>query len=149
MHADPWAHYLTTIVTVELPTGRLTVTPTEDEGAGGLPVGLSDPVHVVTAWNPGSEPLDRADNDRRNDALRRELDRRDTSWYPARGCSPDGTWCEEGFAINGWTRADACALARAHGQAAVFELLGGRLVVVDATDLDHAEVRPATVSVAP
>ena len=142
----PWAHYTSTIVTVELPSGTLTVTPTDHASSGRLPAGLSQPVHVVTACNPGSHRLSDAQNAARNDALRRELDRRDAAWYPARGCSPDGSWCEDSFAVAGWTRPDACALARAHDQAAVFELVHGQLVVVSATDIGQLASRPCTIA---
>ncbi len=142
----PWAHYTSTIVTVELPSGVLTVTPTDAPASGTLPVALSEPVHVVTAWNPGSQRLPDDENDRRNDALRRELDHRDAAWYPARGCSPDGSWCEDSFAVSGWTRPDACALARAHDQAAVFELVSGQLVVVSTTDIEQHASRPCAIA---
>ena len=139
-----WDAYTNSVVTVDLPTGPLTAVPTDDEPSGRLPNGLAEPVHVVTAWNPGSRELDAEANARRNAELREELERRNAAWYPARGAAPDDSWHEDGFAITGWSRQDACALARAHDQAAVFELGTGQLTVVSA-DLDHVESRPCTI----
>lgn len=143
--AVPWDAYTDTVVTVDLPSGTLTVTPTDDEPSGRLPNGLAEPVHVVTAWNPASRPLDDDANAARNAALQGELERRDAAWFRARGSAPDGSWHEDGFAVTGWSRQDACALARAHGQAAVFELTTGQLTVV-AADLEKVESRPCTIA---
>lgn len=141
---DTWDAYTNSVVTVELPSGPLIVVPTDDP-SGRLPNGLTEPVHVVTAWNPGSRSLDEDANARRNAELRNELERRNAAWFPARGAAPDDSWHEDGFAITGWSRQDACALARELDQAAVFELCTGRLTVVSA-DLDHVESRPCTIA---
>lgn len=140
----PWDAYTSSVITIELPTGRLVAEPTDDDPEGRLPNGLAEPVHVITAWNPGSRELEADDNDTRNAEMRAVLDRRNAAWFPARGAAPDDSWHEDGFAVTGWSRQDACALARAHGQAAVFELLTGQLAVV-AADLDRVEARPCTI----
>jgi hypothetical protein len=141
----PWDAYTRAVITVELPEGALTVAPTDGPPDGRLPLGLSQPVHVLTAWNPGSEPLDAAVNEERNARMQRELERRRAAWFPARGASPDGRWFEDGFAVTGWTRPDACALARVHDQAAIFELSNARVAVVTA-DLDRVEDRNCVIT---
>lgn len=141
-----WDAYTASVVSVDTPSGRLVATPTDGAPSGSLPDDLPEPWHVVTAWNPGSRILDADANAARDAALRRELDRRHAPWFPARGAAPDGSWHEDGVALVGWDRTDACALARAYDQAAVFELHTGRLVVVSA-DLATAEARACTITV--
>lgn len=143
-----WDAYLATVVTLDLPGRLVEVTATDGPATGDLPTTLGLPIHVLTAWNPGSRQLDPATNQRRNDRLRGDLDRRHARWVPARGCSPDGTWCEDSMAVGGWRRDDACALARRHGQVAVFELWPERLVVV-ASDLARVEERACVVTTRP
>lgn len=130
VHRVPWDAYLATIVTITLPTGRVTVTPTEQPASGRLPDQLGRVVHVVTAWNPGSRPLDRADNKARNAQLRADLDRMRATFFPAMGCSPDGTWCEDSFAVPDQGRDVMRDLAAEHGQAGLFEIRTGELAVV-------------------
>lgn len=144
----PWDAYLTTIVTLHLSDRVVTIAPTDGPPAGELPTALGLPVHVITAWNPGSRRLDRRSNDQRNTRLRADLETTGARWVPARGCSPDGTWCEDGMAVGGWRRERICALARQHGQAAVFELWPGRLLVV-ASDLARVEGRASAVTSVP
>lgn len=127
-----WDEYASTVVTIALADAVVTVTPTDGRPAGRLPADLPGPVHVVTAWNPGSRRLSRAANDARHDRLVAELSTDEVAWVHARGCSPDGTWCEDGVALTGWTRQAACALARRHGQAAIFEVQDEQVVVVAA-----------------
>lgn len=130
VHRVPWDAYLATIVTISLPTGRLTIAPTDDPASGHLPDQLGEVVHVVTAWNPGSRPLDRADNKARNAQLREDLEQMGAAFLPAMGCSPDGTWCEDSFAVTGQLRETMRELAAAHGQAGLFEIRTGELAVV-------------------
>lgn len=143
-----WDAYLTTIVTLVLADRVVVVSPADGPPSGDLPAELAIPIHVVTAWNPGSRPLDRAENAARNAALEAELRGLGVTWHPAHGCSPDGSWCEDSVALSGWRREDACALGRRHGQAAVFELRPSRLLVVS-TDLQRIESRPCTVTSRP
>lgn len=133
-HRVPWDAYMATIISITLPTGQVTVTPTDGTASGRLPDALRDAVHVVTAWNPGSRPLDRADNRARNDRLRHDLEARGATFVPALGCSPDGHWCEDSFAVLGQDRASMRALAADHGQAAFFEVRTGEIAVVATHD---------------
>ena len=87
----PWDAYTSSVITIELPTGRLVAEPTDDDPEGRLPNGLAEPVHVITAWNPGSRELEADDNDTRNAEMRAELDRRNAPWFPARGAAPDAS----------------------------------------------------------
>lgn len=144
-HRVPWDAYMATIVSITLPGGQVTITPTDGPGSGRLPDTLGDVVHVVTAWNPGSRPLDRADNRERNAQLRADLEDMGATFVPALGCSPDGHWCEDSFAVTGQDRATMRTLAAAHGQAAMFEIRTGEIAVV-ATREDRVTTTACTIT---
>jgi hypothetical protein len=84
---------------------------------------------VVTAWNPGSEPLSRVENAERNNALLDELRNSDAELRDALGCAPDGSWCEESYLVNGPSSRSLRKVARQFGQEAIFELTQDELVV--------------------
>lgn len=130
-----WAAYATSVVTIDLPDARVTVAPASGAPTGGrLPTGLATPVHVVTAWNPGSRRLGVDENTTRNERLRADLMAVGLPVHPAWGCSPDGTWCEDSFAVTGWDRDAVRRLAAAHGQAAVFDVRDVTLAVLATTN---------------
>src|SRR6186713_2327069 len=72
----------------------------------------------ITAWNPGSQPLDEAVNRQRNDALARDAAAGGFGILRGRGHSPDRDWCEESYLVLGIDRSEALALARRYGQVA-------------------------------
>lgn len=144
-HRVPWDAYKVTIVSITLPAGQVTITPTDGPASGRLPDPLGEVVHVVTSWNPGSRPLDRADNRARNGRLRTDLEHMGAIFVPALGCSPDGHWCEDSFAVTGQDRARMRALAADHGQAALFEIRTGELAVVATRD-EHVSTTPCTIT---
>ena len=81
----------------------------------------------LTAWNPGSRPLSRADNDTRQNAL---LDRLMTDGYRvvnAEGRSADGSWCEESVFALDIPESAACAIGRDFGQLTIVVGSGGDL----------------------
>jgi hypothetical protein len=88
----------------------------------------SEPMFVITAWNPGAHRPSPAENCRRNEDLYRRLIDIAHVW-PARGASPDGSHVEESFALSGISLAAALELAREFGQAGIFELATDRLIV--------------------
>ncbi|RMH03280.1 MAG: DUF3293 domain-containing protein [Planctomycetota bacterium] len=96
------------------------------DGAGGAaPPPLPESVTLITAWNPGSEERPLPWNEAANARLLRALIRAGQRWAPAFGASLPGTtppWREEGFAVLGLDRAEACAWGRDWGQRAVVHL---------------------------
>jgi hypothetical protein len=124
--------YATTVVSVRL----------ADEWVDGCEAArqLGSPVFVITAHNPGSEPFDAAENDRRNDLLREELCEVGQSVLPAAGRSRDGSWEEASFAVTGLDLQTTADFGRRHGQVAFFELRRDR-VVVHASDLSWMRER--------
>ena len=108
--------YLATVITVE---GQRVVQAVMDLG----------PFWVLTANNPGSEPLDDAENAKRHQMLSNQLRLDGHRSYPAVGTSPDGSWSEESVAVPGLDQAAALAYGRRFGQHAVFEVTADELWV--------------------
>jgi hypothetical protein len=86
--------------------------------APGLPYAL------LTAWNPGSVPLERAANEVAQARLRARLAALGVALDPALGRDADATWVEPSVLALGLGLADADACARAFGQNGI---LAGRL----------------------
>lgn len=81
----------------------------------------------LTAWNPGSTPLPADENERRNQALEKDLRRRARQVLPGVGIGDDKNYPPEAgfFALN-ISATEAVALGRAFGQnALVFGQAGG------------------------
>lgn len=91
-------------------------------GPAATSLPLPPPIHIITAYNPFEKVLSFEENQQRQEALRRLLELRSVQFVSVCGISPDGQWSEPSFAIHGFTRSDACALARYIGQRAIFEL---------------------------
>jgi hypothetical protein len=91
---------------------------------------IGRPMHVVTAWNPGESRPGIGVNRGRNRDLRNRLAVPGTEIHCALGASPSGDHYEESYAITGMSRADALAVGREFGQAAIFEVTADNLVVV-------------------
>jgi hypothetical protein len=96
---------------------RLVVRPAPCPGPYPL---AAAPVHVLTAHNPGAERPAAAENDRRQQALEAELADRGLAVTRAVASAADGSHAEESAAVVGWDDAEALALARRHGQDAIF-----------------------------
>lgn len=78
----------------------------------------------ITAYNPGSEVLPRAENLRRNRVLESDLHSRGYSYYPGEGRSEDGSWQpERSFLILGIPETEATRLGKKFSQSAI--LVGG------------------------
>ena len=103
---------------------------------------VSDPLFVLTAWNPGGVDRDRETNDEAERVLEAELTGAGRAWWPADGRSPDDSWSEPGVAVAGLDRAAACALGERYGQLAVYELTGDLVRVVRCVDRAVYRERP-------
>lgn len=74
----------------------------------------------LTAWNPASVELSRAENDARQGDLRRRLESEGYKWLPGEGVGDDPAWQpEESLLVLGISRGKAVALGREFGQLAV------------------------------
>ncbi len=84
---------------------------------------------VVTAWNPGGERVEVAENLVADEHLRNEIARLGLESFPVTGGSPDFSHAEPGYGIV-CDRAEAVLLARRFRQQAFYEVLGGRVYLV-------------------
>ena len=74
----------------------------------------------ITAWNPGSAPLPRAENDARQAQLRGIVEKRGFTILPGEGIGEDRSWPpEESLMVLGITEAEAVRLGRRFGQLAI------------------------------
>ena len=96
---------------------RLVVRPAPRPGPYPL---AAAPVHVLTAYDPGAERPTAAENDRRQRALEAELADRGLVVTRAVASAADGSHAEVSAAVVGWDDAEALAVARRHGQDAIF-----------------------------
>jgi len=139
---DPtWEEFRRTTVRLTLPDGTLDIAPSPVGERGTFLPGATGPIHILTAQNPmGIAATDDA-NAAANERLAAELATIEgLGVWPATGygggpLDGDGTWSEQGFAIEGLSRAAAIALAIRHEQRAIFawhdEPGGFRLVACD------------------
>lgn len=119
---DLWATYRRALVDL-FPPDRpaLRLCPGEVATAGGvLPEGLTEPVFVLTAWNPGSEPLEPEVNRARQVALLSELTARCCTLWPAVGWDPASAYREDGVLVSGLAEGEAVELGRRYGQEALY-----------------------------
>jgi hypothetical protein len=91
-------------------------------GSGSVVLPLPTPIHILTAYNPFERVLSNEENEKRHEALRRLLLHRPVQFVLVYGQSPDGQWIEPSYAVHGFSRSEACGLARDIGQRAIFEL---------------------------
>jgi hypothetical protein len=118
---DPWASYARTIVRILRPcVGDLAVGSAPPGVVGEWPWPSLEPVHILTAWDPGGERPTDADNRRCQLALEAELRPRAGGMWVAEGVDPASGHREEGVAVRGISEADALALGARHSQDAIF-----------------------------
>lgn len=90
------------------------------------------PATLISACNPWSQPLSEAENARRHQNLRSQIESSQCDWRAARGRSPDFSWIEPGFLVRApvdlvddWARAwqqHAVLVLRGRGQAPILRL---------------------------
>jgi hypothetical protein len=94
----------------------------------------------ITAWNPRSEPLGRAENEAAHRRLAAEIAALGLPALPHRGFGADPAWePEEGLLVLGLPRDEALALAEAHGQNAIAVVDAAGAVTVLPTRLMQEE----------
>jgi hypothetical protein len=118
---DSWAGYARTVVEILRPgLGHLVVRPARPGEVGAWPWVSRQPVHVLTAWDPGDERPGDADNRIRQAALEAELRPLATAMWIAMGHDPVTGHREEGVAVRGVPEDAVVALGRRYRQDAVF-----------------------------
>ena len=118
---DPWASYARTVVEiVRVGIGGLVVRSASPGDVGEWPWPSPDPVHILTAWDPGDDRPGEQDNRLRQAALEADLRPLVVALCPAVGVDPVTGHREEGVAVRGLTEADALAWGARYGQDAIF-----------------------------
>jgi len=118
---DPWASYQRTMVEILRPSGgtlRVRSAPAADEASWPWPDG--QPVHLLTAWDPGLERPGRDVNRVRQAALEADLAGVSVPLLAAVGVDTATGRREEGVAVRGLPEADVLALGLRYGQDALF-----------------------------
>ncbi len=133
-----WTEFRRTRLQIDTDDGELEVAPSHGSARGAYLPGATGPLHVLTAWNPqGTRQSDEA-NHAADRALTIDLDERaGLRRWRTTGIGAGDDWSEEGWSVEGLSRADVLDLARRFGQRAIFEWLdepgGFRLVACDGT----------------
>ena len=139
---DPWAGYARTVVQIARVGESDLIVRAAPRGAhGGWPWPSPEPVHVLTAWDPGTELLGERENREREAALEAELEQLGPAgWWPAVGVDPVSGHREEGVAVRGLAEDDVRGMGARYDQDAIFSwtpsqwaivaCLGGRRVVL-------------------
>ena len=139
---DPWAAYARTVVQIaRLGEPDLIVRGAPSGAHGEWPWSSLEPVHILTAWDPGTELLGEQENREREAALEAELQRlRPAAWWLAVGVDPVSGHREEGVAVQGLVVELVQQVGARYDQDAIFSwtrsewviaaCLGGRRVVL-------------------
>jgi hypothetical protein len=93
-----------------------------------------DVVHVLTAYDPGPERLESAENAARQDRLEDDLRRRGLRCWPAVAGAADGAHTEASVVVAGLGDDEARGIGAAWGQDAVFRWSRGAWSVVACDD---------------
>lgn len=120
-HPPPVDDYLATVVEIQAPHGRVVVQPTSGALTPLPGTHLSATVvHLITAANPFSQPLDEPLNATRNDEAATTLDGLGIVHVPSLGRDADWTWSEPGFALIDADHQQVMDLALAWSQHGVY-----------------------------
>jgi hypothetical protein len=87
-------------------------------------------IHVITAWNPGSERPEMNENDVQNGKLRDELHALGFEVLEALGSDPNSEHAEKSWAVIGLTDELATHLGKKYGQLAIFRITRSQQSVV-------------------
>ena len=118
---DPWVSYGRTVVEILRPEeGTFTVRSVPRAEAGRWPWPTGEPVHIVTAWDPGPARPGHAVNRARQAQLEAELRPLALATLAAVGVDPVTGHGEEGVAVRGVEESVVLALAARYGQEAIF-----------------------------
>lgn len=97
--------YLQTSIQFNLGCATFATWPCQDRKHSGESIQdcleTSNPVYILTAWNPRSQLLSKSLNQERQQHLLSELQTADYMVLPVTACSTTGDWLEESFAVWG------------------------------------------------
>jgi len=118
---DPWASYRRTVVEIAWPgEARLRVRSAPESDPAAWPWPTEQPVHILTAWDPGPERPGEKANRARQAALQADLERLALPFVSAVGVDPASGRREEGVAVRDAVEAAMVDLAASYGQDGIF-----------------------------
>jgi uncharacterized protein DUF3293 len=118
---DPWSAYARTVVEISPPDrDRIVVRAAAPDRCGAWPWTFEGPLHVLTAWNPGTDRPTLAENRLRQSRLEAELRPGAAVLWTARGWDPVTGEHDEGVAVTGLSEEAVLGLGAHYGQDAVF-----------------------------
>ena len=91
-------------------------------------------IHVITAWNPGTERLEQEENDKANERLHQDLVDRGLSPCRAMGKDPNSDYFEDSWAVIGLSDQEARDIGASFKQVAVFRVADGKQTVIACTE---------------
>ena len=94
----------------------------------------SETIHVLTAWNPGTERLVQEENDKANERLHQDLVDRGLSPCRAMGKDPNSDYFEDSWAVIGLSDQEARDIGASFNQVAVFRVSDGEQTVIACTE---------------
>jgi hypothetical protein len=132
---DPWASYARTVVEISGPASQTLIVQPDPAGrAGAWPWPAPDPVHVLTAWDPGGERPGDHVNRERQASLEGDLRPLAHGLWRTVGVDPVTGHREEGVAVTGLADTDAVTLGARYRQDAIFRWDPEAWVVVSCAD---------------
>jgi hypothetical protein len=120
---DPWASYARTVLVIARPgLANLVVRATPAGETGRWPLASDDPLHVLTAWDPGAARPGEEENRARQAELEKELGSLGpTEMWTAVGTDSTSDHREEGVLVSGLALEDLLPVGARYGQDAIFE----------------------------
>jgi Protein of unknown function (DUF3293) len=115
---DAWASYARMVI--EIARGPVVVRAAPLGQVGRWPWPSGEPVHILTAWNPGTSRPGAVANRSAQARLEEDLRPLATSMWGARGVDPATGERDEGVAVRGPDEQIVRALAGRYGQDAIF-----------------------------
>jgi len=91
-------------------------------------------IHVITAWNPGTERRVQEANDKANERLHQDLVDRGLSPCRAVGKDPNSDYFEDSWAIIGLSDQEARDIGASFNQVAIFRVSDGEQTVIACTE---------------
>lgn len=141
MTTPAWDLYLRTIVDIELShDDKLRICPASCGDVGKWPDVFSAPMFILTAWNPGADPLPIEVNRELQRSLESELIVQNATTWRATGCDPESDYFEEGVAIHGLDEGAVIRAARLYDQDAIFVWTPSAWATVSCEDGSRVEV---------
>ncbi len=117
---DAWAQYARVVVEIHRAGQPIVVRAAPAGQVGEWPWARPEPVHILTAWNPGELQPGVEANRRRQARLEADVVPRAAATWAAYGMDPATGMRDEGVAVRGLDEDAARALGARYGQDAIF-----------------------------